>query len=135
MRPGDSVSPSVAAMIAVVSAVPATQAILDQHVAINREIVPHLFMADLRHFLVDVVVSNELVLLDELLIEMEPLASSDDPGIRDIVETGFIRALVRGSRHERGAVEAIRDLVGPATLESLRVCEREYRAGPGRGSY
>lgn len=131
MRPGDSVSPSVAAMIAFVSTVPATQAILDQHVATNREIVPQLLMVDIRHFLVDVVVSNELVLLDELLIEMERLASNDDPSIRDLVETGFIRALVRGSRHERGAVEAIRDLVGPATIESLRACEREYRAGPG----
>jgi hypothetical protein len=113
-------------MIDLVSAVPATQALMDRHVATNREIVPQLLMADLRHFLVDAAVSNEPVLLDALLTEIERLASNDDPGIRDLVETGFIRALVRGDRHERGAVEEIRRLAGPATIEALRACEREH---------
>lgn len=133
MREGDSVSPAVAAIIAFVRAVPATRVILDQHVATNHEIVPQLLMADLRHFVVSVVAANERVLLADLLTEIERLASSDDRGIRDLVETGFIGELVRGSSHERRAVEAIRDLVGPATGEALRVCERQYHAGPGPG--
>lgn len=133
MSQGDVPVPTVVAMIAFVCAVPATEPILDQHRATNRAIVPQLLMADLRHFVVSVVACNERVLVADLLAEIERLASSDDHSVRELVQTGFIRALVRGSPQERDAIDAIRDLVGPATSEALRVIEQEYDAGPGRG--
>jgi hypothetical protein len=125
MSQGDVPVPTVVAMIAFVRAVPATEPILDQHRATNRAIVPQLLMADLRHFVVSVVACNERVLVADLLAEIERLASSDDHSVRELVQTGFIRALVRGSPQERDAIDAIRDLVGPATSEALRVIEHE----------
>lgn len=132
MSQGNAPVPAVDAMIAFVRAVPATEPILDQHIATNREIVPQLLMADLRHFVVSVVACNERVLVADLLTEIERLASSDDGSVRELAQTGFIRALVHGSPHEREAIDAIRDLVGSATSEALRVIEQQYNAGAGQ---
>ena len=123
MSQGDVPVPTVVAMIAFVRAVPATEPILDQHRATNRAIVPQLLMADLRHFVVSVVACNERVLVADLLAEIERLASSDDHSVRELVQTGFIRALVaavhrNATRSTRSEIWSVPRPAKPSALSS-----------------
>jgi hypothetical protein len=106
-------------MIAFVRAVPATREILTDHIACNGELLPHLLMADLRQFLVYLLAADDRRTISDFLSEIERLASSDDAGVRDVVDMSFVEGLVLGDPRERSAIEAIRPLIGPATALSL----------------
>jgi len=114
-------------MIAFAQAVPATQPILEDHVASNDEVLPHVLMADLRRFLVDRITTNDQTTLAEFLREIERLASSDNPSVRNVVDVSFIEDLVLGDPGELAALEMIRPQLGPATTASLATSEQSYR--------
>jgi len=114
-------------MIAFANATPATRSILEHHVADNDEVLPHVLMADLRRYLVDLTSANDPGAVANFLHEIERLASSTDPDIRNVVDVSFVEDLVLGNGDELTAVEAIRAHLGPATTASLTTSEQSYR--------
>lgn len=124
----DVAAPAVAAIVALVRAVPATARTLSDHIACNHELLPQVLMADLRQLAVYLVAAGECDTLADFVREIERLASSDDPSVRNLVDVCFIEALVLGDRTERAALRAIRTQIGPATAASLKRCERQQRS-------
>lgn len=119
-------SESEAALRGLVGQVGGADAVLAEHVATFGEVIPHLLMADLRRFFVDLVEAGDVARVAVFAAAVEGLASSADSDVRNVVEVSFVEDLVLGgNERDRAAVEAMRPLIGPATAAALAVSERD----------
>jgi hypothetical protein len=106
---------------------PEANALLADHVAEYRELVPHVLMADVRRLFVDLAEAHEDGKVAILLAAVERLAASTDDRVRNIAEVSFVEDLVLGmDAQSRRAIETTRGSMGPATAAALAVSQRAY---------
>jgi hypothetical protein len=112
---------AVEAMQRLVTSVPGTRAVLDEHLDENcGEVLTHLLMADLGRWFVNAVATADERGVADFLAAVESLYASEDPDTRNVAEVSFMELLaVAPDAKERAAIEAIRRLAGPKTMADL----------------
>lgn len=112
--------------------VPFARPVYEQHLRDNGEVLPHVLMADFRRMFVNLVEAGNDDDVKRFLQAIETLASSPADSIRNVVDVSFIEDLVLGDRGEVGALNAVREKLGPATAAQLAATERFHRnTSPG----
>ncbi|MBO0867513.1 MAG: hypothetical protein J2P15_03020 [Micromonosporaceae bacterium] len=93
---------------------------LDEHLADNDEILPHVLMADLTRWFVAAVAAGQPV--DCFAAAVEVLYTSPDEQLRNVVGVSFMEILALGpDDRELAAIEALGAVAGPATIADLKV--------------
>jgi hypothetical protein len=118
---------SVEAMTQFVEALPFTRAVYQKHLRNNNGVLPHVLMADLRRFFVDMVEAGKEKEVKRFLDAVEALASSAADSIRNVVDVSFIEDLVLGDPREVRALSAVRGSLGPATAAQVAATEQYHR--------
>jgi hypothetical protein len=123
---------SFEAMAQFIENVPFARPVYEQHLRDNGEVLPHVLMADFRRMFVNLVEAGNDDDVKRFLQAIETLASSPADSIRNVVDVSFIEDLVLGDRGEVGALNAVREKLGPATAAQLAATERFHRnTSPG----
>jgi hypothetical protein len=104
-----------------------------EHLTEWGEPLPHLFFADVARFAVTVAESRSHDLRARFANAIEQFAASDNPDLVNLIHVSFAEHLVWGDAREQRALESLKELFGPATLQRIREFE-DWAAGAEKWS-
>lgn len=98
----------------------------DEHLEDNDELLPHVFMADVRRLFVDLVEAGACKDVERLLAAIEVLESSPRDDVRNVVDISFLEDAYLDPR-ERKALDLAEDRFGPGTRAQYERTKEYHR--------